>query len=235
MKKAGILLTLVLLVLCLSGCGSTYELTDDENSEIAEYCAYLLLKYDKKYEPSLLDRSDIPTETVEEPEPLPEPTPEPTPEPIPEDQSETGSEDAEPPEEVKVITLSDVVAEKGIGVEYRDFTISDEYNGDVDFYNISAGKGQKVLALRFTVTNLKDKAVKFDLSDNDVSYGLALGKKSIDSTLSILDNDLHFMQAKLKKGQSCEAVLIYMIDENYDGNINFVAMNKEEKVSISIR
>ncbi len=235
MKKAGILITVVFLVLCLSGCGSTYKLSDDENSEIAEYCAYLLLKYDKKYEPTLLEREDLPVLIDEPEEPVPEPAPEPTPEPAPGEPDEPGPEEEEPAEEIKVVTLSDIVGEKGISVEYKDFTISDEYIGDVDFYNISAGKGQKVLAARFTVTNLKDKALKFDLSDNDVSYGLALGKKSVDSTLSILDNDLHFMQTKLKRGESCDAVLIYMIDEDYSGKIDFVAMNKEEKVSISIR
>ncbi len=44
-----------MLVLCMSGCAlvPSVELTEDEQSIIAEYAAGLLLKYDKNYSGSI--------------------------------------------------------------------------------------------------------------------------------------------------------------------------------------
>ena len=56
----------VSLLFVLTGCGSSVQVTDDENRMIAEYAANLLLKYDRNYQMSMVTDEDASEEVTTE-------------------------------------------------------------------------------------------------------------------------------------------------------------------------
>ena len=166
-KKSVIALILLIAVL-VCGCSSApeYNITDDESDAIAQYCAYLLLKYDKNKnaERKLLDKKELEdiynagkeenvTEAVTPTPPITDPgTPTPTPTEAPE-VTDTPTPTPEITEEPKnlVSGLTELYGKTDFTVEYGYYKLSEKYVENE--YSVITPKqdGEKVLALYFLI------------------------------------------------------------------------------------
>jgi len=231
MKKILILTVFFILSFSISGCSSAdrIELSDDESDAIAQYCAHLLLKYDKNKtdDRKLLDidelkdiykESDNNLETDDvtaTPTPVPTssenssetPSASPSPSPAP-----TGSENTE--DDVKSeASLSVLYESTGLKVEPVSCEMSKTYMEN-EVFTITAKDTEEIAAVKFLIKNESSGKIEADLSECGVQYLLYCKSGSKYSpTLSMLSNDIQFLDVKIEAGGSQEAVLLFIVNK----------------------
>lgn len=246
MKKQFFSIALILIMLLSAGCSSVnIPLTEQESDAIAQYSAYLLLKYDnnKNSTEKLLDLDDLndlkeeklaaeatPTPTVT---PTPTPTPEPTvePEPTAADKGEDdasvdisptsavpGSDTTDPiPDKKDDVKYAESVSElfgKDFEVSYKSFVLSDEYVEN-DYFTVNAPDNKKILSVNFEIKNSSSSEKLFESKNRNLVYTLYTDDRSyIAPEISMLGNDIQFLNDKIKGNSSFNAVLLFYVNEN---------------------
>ena len=240
MRKIALILVFILAASTLAACssGQNIEITDKESDAIAEYCAYLLLKHDKNMtdKRKLLDvkeLQDIYKENKGESTDADSisgtvtPTPVITPSSVPDkdpDKSDTSSQEgskdntATPvPSEIKdntVKTLTELYAQKIFDIDYVSYSISDDYSEN-EYSTFNAKTGEKILAVKLKITNNSNEKAKFVSADYPVSYALYCDNGDIiGPSLSMLSNDIQFLNDGISAGKTFESVVIFIIYEN---------------------
>lgn len=213
-KKSGIFfLCIFCWMLCLSGCTQAISLTDQEQNEIAEYIAYLLLKHDRGYESSLAEEITV-TENpsivdeefavIGEDQQEKEPSGETGQTTAPE-QNETG-ENAE---------LKEIFTAPDIQVTFAGCEEHDTYpEGDEEsYFSLVTPEGKKLAVMKFKVHNLSEKERTFRQLDTEVRYRLDLDAATIvKPSMTLLLNDLQYMDVVLEPGEEREAVVVFAVD-----------------------
>ena len=240
MKKIRMILAVLAISVITCGCsaGEHIALTEEESDAIAQYSAYLLLKYDKNknFERKLLDvkeLEDIYKERKEEsqkddPTPTPSPTPTPTASPEPSGEAEvtpTPVKEEEIPTEAPVQiggeigeeigNLNDLYADRNFTVSYKSFKISKVYSED-EVSSFSAKEGEKLLSVSISIKNNLEKEKAFISAEHPIEYRLYSGNGDVIAPeTSFLPNDLNFLNEsnKIGAGKSLKAVLLFVIDE----------------------
>ncbi len=224
-----------LCILCtamlLSGCASATALTDAERDAIAEYVAYLLLKYDKDYQSRLVETVTVPDNPsmVEEEFTV-----------IGQEKdsqgssggtakddtsSAEGSTDAskgdtqqggngEKPAEKENVKLASFFAKKGIEVSFDGYQEYAAYPEGESFFSLVAPKGKKLAVMKFTVQNGSDKEQTFSQADSEIRYRLDLDAETfIQPDMTLLVNDLQYVDTVLKPKEKMEAVVVFTVDK----------------------
>ena len=228
-----------LCILCtamlLSGCTKATSLTDAERDAIAEYVAYLLLKYDKDYESRLVEKvtvPDNPSMVEEEFTVIGEQ----------EDKSQTGTsadgtstdgssptdntpsdgsqggaqegENGEKPTEKENVELAEIFAAEGIQISFDGYQEYSSYPEEEGFFSLVAPKGKKLAVMKFTVQNSSKKERAFHQADSDIRYRLDLDAENfIQPDMTLLVNDLQYMDTVLKPKEKMEAVVVFTVDK----------------------
>lgn len=201
MKKAALLFCLIILVLSLTACssGENIKLTDEESDAIAQYCAYLLLKYDKNKtdDRKLLDvkelqdiykeRNGVEDDTGDK-DPTPTPsavptgaekaTPTPTQKPDKEKPTEVPTEapTAAPtavPDKNLVKSLTKLYSVDDFKVEYKSYETTKIYEHSGGLFR-SKDDNTDLLVVNFEITNTGSSAKKFDSENYPIDYELSL-------------------------------------------------------------
>ncbi len=226
MKKRFLSIALILIMLLSAGCSSVnIPLTEQESDAIAQYSAYLLLKYDnnKNSTEKLLDLDDLndlkeeklaaeatPTPTVTPtPTPTPEPTAEPTAEPEP-----TAADKGEEKDDVKYAESVSELFGKDFEVSYKSFVLSDEYVEN-DYFTVNAPDNKKILSVNFEIKNSSSSEKLFESKNRNLVYTLYTDDRSyIAPEISMLGNDIQFLNDKIKGNSTFNAVLLFYVNEN---------------------
>ncbi len=231
-KKVSVLFLVVFLTIILSGCskGDFIELSEDESNAIAQYSAYLLLKYDnnKVDDMRLLDKQEVidirekekeeaaPTAVpTEEPEPVVTDTPEPEITDVPEDSTENTETLPIPTEAVTSTcsSISEVMECKDFSVNYSSINIYDSYKSENEAFALTAPKGKKLCIVDFSIENLLEEDKVFNSTDYKVNYKLVCENgKSHSSEISLLANDLLYYNSVIKKGSSVTASVVFYVE-----------------------
>lgn len=197
----GMLLTGVLF---LSGCASLPEMTAEQESEIVEYAAGLLMQNMKDYDSRLVDLSLYAgsTETAEETE-----------EPKEDKMDEVAdTEKIDVTEGEKQDSAEKLLLPEGVVLTYQGNNVADTYPADGEgepFFALDAKEGSRLLVLHFTVyntteeeqtVNILEKAPKCLIVVNDTEKAYALPTMLLD--------DLRSYKGILKAGEETELVLI---------------------------
>ncbi len=235
MKKVSFLFLLIFLSVILTACSSEYiSITEDESNAIAQYCSYLLIKYDKNHRDDirLLDEkkleeeiakrkaeeeknnpTSVPTEVPEEP------TPTVTEAPNEPDEPAVTDEPTAEPSAGPIIPESDVdsIAEAGeitgFTVDYRKYGLTDSYTNEGEFYSFSAPEGKKLCVFEFVITNTGSKDATFDAISYGLSYKLHTEAGIIHkSELSLFTDDIQFYDLSIKAGETAHATLIFYVN-----------------------
>lgn len=240
MKKVSILLLTIFLMTVLTGCSGDYiSITEDESNAIAQYCSYLLLKYDKNKvdDTRLMDYKDLMKELdarkkAEEPiiTEVPEKitsTPEPTAEPVNDDNpaeptavpteapSDVPDDFTEPGEVVENYTLSEALGLSDFTIDFKQSLLADSYDTGDKFFSMTASEGKKLAVVEFTVKNITKSDKRLDMTEVEVKYELTDSKGTTHSpVISFLTNDMQFYNETIGAGKTVTACVVFYVDND---------------------
>lgn len=203
MKKFGIVLIIVSML--LTGCVSTYKLTEEQSDIVATYASYVVLKHNKKFDDSLVN---IPQESKETDNVQLEE--ESTQGNVETNENETeennNSEQVEVQEEV--IPLATALGLEGIQIEYENFETGTTYNEGTALAK-SSSAANSLLIMHFNITNTSSEDKMLDILTLNPSFELKINKKTtINIQPTILLTDLGTYKSSIKAGETVQAVLV---------------------------
>lgn len=213
MKKRIVIIGMTFLLCCMGGCLQDVPLTDAEMNAVAEHAAGLLLKHDVNYTSSLLP-DDVMAELLT---PSPTPSPVPTKGPGEQGSSAGGSSSGATVTIIPEVTeetnaqLTELFAQEGLQVSYDRYEISDSVVSS-NYYVLEAKEGCTYITTYFTIMNPTQEELVFDASGKKITYVLDVDMKSrYRAALSMLENDMQYMELAVPAGQSKQAVLVFEI------------------------
>ncbi len=234
MKKVSILCLMIFLSVFLTACSGSdnISITQEESDAIAQYCAHLLIKYDKNHRDSirLLDMKDLEKQIKErekaaeeearknKPKATPTEVPTPTPDadaPVDSDITptpEAGEPAVTEPPEPECLSIAEAGGIEGFAVDYVKHGLADSYTNAGEFYSFSAPKDQKLCVIEFAIRNTSGVDSVFDAAPYKLSYRLVTeGGKSHGSEISLFADDIQFYNSTVKAGESAHATLIFYV------------------------
>lgn len=249
MKKR-ILLTGLSLMLCvLAGCLEATPLNDEEMDVVAEYAASLLLKYDKHYETPLYYQEEREVRLTPTPTPTPKPKkPTATPTPVADNGNSSEETNGDKTPEVTATPvptvtpaplfdhaettrcLTELIAEENVtvsctGCELMESVVSNDY------FSLQAKEGRQYAVVYFTLTNNSDQDIVFDASGKGLEYSIDVNTKEKSRvSLSLLENDLQYMEIPIPASGNSEAVLVFEIADKEINTLHLIIEDKEDNV-----
>lgn len=213
MKKIWCLPAVLTISILLSGCGAV--ISDEDNRVIAEYAADLLLKYDRDYQPTLVEPEAEP-ETDSSTESVSEETDSSSTEQ--KDSTEGTSEASSETTVLEVTDLAQVFGLEGVSISFSQCTFPDRYpdlEADHEVVSVDAETGYKLAVVEFDVKNQTEQDMDIDLLHRTVGYKLVVDDSNhARPMLTILTNDLGTLQSVIPAGETQKAVLIFQISED---------------------
>lgn len=216
----------VCAVLCaamvlLTGCGAV-DLTDSESNLISEYAAMVLLKYSRTYQPRLQDKV-VEVETTRDIYSMPTTTSADLPETQNGSSSSNGS-DSSAVAELSTKSLAETlgVSAEGFRVEYAGYEVVEKYTDSKSPYlSIQVkSKDQRYLVLKFDITNSSGEEKECDILSQKNSYRCRVNdKERFGAQFTMLFDDLATFKEVFSAGETKQAVLIFQISAEYEGNI----------------
>lgn len=228
MKKQGIALVCV-AVLLMTGCGAVLpEMTDEQADAIGEYAAITLLKYDANSRSRLVDLSQIKEEAVlpEELETLPQE--EKQPEEIP-DVSDTPAADHQ--EDMWADSMESFLElPEGISVTYLGYETCQSYQEENSLYfALEAAEGRELLVLRFSLQNHSEADCMVDLVDRKDQYRVTVnGSYTRIALTTMLANDLSTYMGTVPAGGAEDVVLLLEIAPEEVGTVENITLNLKD-------
>ena len=229
MKKLYGFIMVFLMVVMLVGCTSeNIPITEEESDAIAQYCAHLLLKYDKNKvdDRKLMDKDELEDyyKELEKANPTPVPSGDPTPTPKPtkapkptsSDKTEKDNKPSATPEDTsdKAGSLTELYGIKGFEVKYKSGKLTKTYNEN-DYSTITARDGEMIFSASFEIENTGKESKKFVSSDSNVKYVLYCENGNMYSPqISMLSNDIQFLNDEVGAKKDFTAVLLFVVSEN---------------------
>lgn len=246
MKRLILSLLLTLLLLTFTGCMKQVKTTEEETEAIAEYMAGLLLKYDSNYDKTLIDINDkaadvddnTGTQTADRNE---------------HDSDTSSSSDKTLPDNAdkkdkkednvntQQVSLSELIGLKDFDITYSGYEIAKFYPEKTDgtYFSVQADNGKQLLVVKFNIKNKSDKAKQINLSEAEIKYQLNIaGSKNYIPWITLLDNDMQYIDTTIETGKATEAVLIYQISKDTDPNkenVKLVVSKAEKEIAIPIK
>lgn len=214
----------VLPLMYMSGCSSiSYGNTKEE--EVVEYAVNAVLNHDKNYIVKLADRAPEPETTtvwISDNEA----------------QNAAGSESQEGnagnnnssggnSEKPQTVTVS---ANEGFGlsgftVTEAGYELSDRYPDGNDGFSMVALKNNKLLVLKFNVTNNSGSAASLDMLGKNLSYRCLINNsKGVNVQVTALLNALNTYNGTFEAGETKEMVLVFQISDEISANINNISL-----------
>ena len=216
--------TALIAVGLLTGCGENVipELTEEQQDLVVEYAASTLLKYDKNHERRLITIEEVEAEEQkQEAMKAAVQAMKLSKENSEVEQEEKTDADAEveevidnaPPE--APATLEEALQLEQISCAYTGYEIVDDYpeQGENLYFVMSATEGNKLVVLKFNVSNLSDAEATLDMNRTGVRFKIAVNGEEKNALTTMLLNDLAYYQGTIAAGESTELVLVCEIPE----------------------
>ena len=221
---------LAVSVLSLTGCADIKNLSEEQENEIAEYAAGVLLQNSDKYSYRLITKEE--KEVTETPTPMPTSAAAQASDAPQESQPEQTA--AAPEDSKKEVSLDDLYHLKGVSILYTSYRLADKYGSS----QIRAEQGKKLLVAEFSLKNNSGAKKKVKLIDRrKISYQLNVDGTTYSPQISLLENQLDYLEATIAKGKSQKAVLVFQVDKNAT-NASSIDLSIEEgnnKTSVKMK
>ena len=221
---------LAVSVLSLTGCADIKNLSEEQENEIAEYAAGVLLQNSDKYPYRLIAKEE--KEVTETPTPMPAtPTPTSAAAQASDAPQESQPEQtaATPEDSKKEVSLDDLYHLKGVSILYTSYRLADKYGSS----QIRAEQGKKLLVAEFSLKNNSGAKKKVKLIDRrKITYQL-----NVDGTTYSPQISLDYLETVIAKGKSQKAVLVFQVDKNAT-NASTIDLSIEEgnsKASVKMK
>lgn len=227
-----------LIMITLTGCGSSIALTARENDLIAEYAAGILLKYDKNYNNRLVRiiETEEDSVVVGENETL-----------ASEENTSLGAEDVVSIEEETTVSmemsLGNALKIENLTASYEGYFITDAYPEAVleneVVFSMKAVTGFKLLILKFYLENPTEEVLIEDILSKNLSFILTVnGEIKANSQLTMLLDDLSSFKDEVEPYSAKELVLVFQVPDRYNSedSISSMILNiKDASASSPIR
>lgn len=226
MKRLKLLLVL-LLSLTLTGCIPKHNLTDAQTDAAAEYMAGKLLQNDRDYNQGLIPKEELGEEYSSN-----------------ETTSDTNNVIEEPSSDAinegetsNDYTLSEVIGAEGFSVQYKEYKLVASYSEDPDSFSLDPADGYQLLVAKFTVKNKTKSEKEINLIQSGIAYQLNVnGNTAYDPILTLLENDLQYIDIKIAASKSDEVLLIFEVLKDIDlSNIYLTATKDSKSVTIEVK
>lgn len=223
MKK--IVVLAIACVITMTGCMQRSVVADNQNEMVAEYMAGILLKNDKSYKKNLIPQEKVERKVTEEVTASNQ---------IPENEKNTGTNNTDAVKSidnsksgiVRNASLSEVIGTKDFDIKYTGYFLCNSYPEDTSksYFSVPARQGNQLLVTTFTIENKTSKEKKLELSSSKVNYQLDINIGIMyKPLLTLLENDLQYMDIKLKSGKKQNVLLIFEVSKDIDmSNINLI-------------
>lgn len=219
---------LAVSVLSLTGCADIKNLSEEQENEIAEYAAGVLLQNSDKYSYRLITKEEkevtetpTPTSAAAQASDAPQ-------------ESQPEQTKAAPEDSQKEVSLDDLYHLKGVSILYTSYCLADKYGSS----QVRAEQGKKLLVAEFSLKNNSGAKKKVKLIDRrKISYQLNVDGTTYSPQISLLENQLDYLEATIAKGKSQKAVLVFQVDKNAT-NASSIDLSIEEgnnKTSVKMK
>lgn len=221
---------LAVSVLSLTGCADIKNLSEEQENEIAEYAAGVLLQNSDKYPYRLITKKE--KEVTETPTPTPTSAAAQASDAPQESQPEQTA--AAPEDSKKEVSLDDLYHLKDVSILYTSYRLADKYGSS----QIRAEQGKKLLVAEFSLKNNSGAKKKVKLIDRrKITYQLNVDGTTYSPQISLLENQLDYLETVIAKGKSQKAVLVFQVDKNAT-NASSIDLSIEEgnnKTSVKMK
>ena len=222
MRKRGLALTMA-AAFCMTACGSTIpDMTEEENAQVVEYAAGLLLKYDENHHGRLVEEAEMETvaeenieDTTEEQTQPEQPKAEETKEEV---QEETPVVDvSEEESKISYNSIEEFYGINDVWMIYEGYEVKDIYPDNETeemFFAMTATEGCKLLVLEFDVVNVGTADKNLDMLSVGAKFKVSVNGSSPRYALTtMLMNDLASYTGTIPVGASEKLVLVVELPE----------------------
>lgn len=261
MRKSAVVLTLLILLVTVAGCGTSLsEMSPEDNEMVSEYSVSLLLKYDSENHSRLVDTSQFLNnynfalqvredsinsyneKIIAEEELRKEET-------LLQEELLNGTEEELLQDTVKddeyggatvidytqpSMSIESYLGIPNYSISYSGYSLVDSYpeDGTDFFFSMDAATSKKLLVVKFNVTNNGSDGT-LDIFSQNVTFKLDINGKGLSSVYkTMLEDDLSEYLGDFSAGQTKELVLIYEVPEGIDINSISLGLYNKEKGSI---
>lgn len=227
---------LMTTVLTLSACGSTVpEMSEEQNAQIVEYAAGLLLKYDENQHSRLIEETEAEETGAEEAQQADAQT---------EDRQEEETAIPQSGEEPEIVdnTVDETAVERsrsieefygleGVEIRYTGFELKDSYPDndsapDELYLAMNATSGCKLLVLNFDAVNTSGQEVNLNMVSAGAKFKISLnGEAPRYALTTMLLNDLGSYTGTIAAGETERLVLIGEIPADKADSIQSVSLS----------
>ncbi len=240
----GKLISLSLIcALLLGGCGSEIaEMTEEQQTQIGEYAAFAMLRYDAEHRSRLVDYSEV--EAADEAKRLAEEAAAAAElarqTETGEDQKPEGTYDANGnPVEVIDRTddgagyVSDTMEDflelpNGVLLTYRGYTIQSSYPEDSDvseYFVVDATAGNRFLVLWYSIYNGSGAEANINFLADSITFKCRVNDSNTATALvTMLDDDMSTLQTVMRDNDEMDCVLVFEINNDLADNINTIVV-----------
>lgn len=207
----------------LTGCQSSANLTNEQLDEVSEYIGGKLIQYSSSYQEMLLSKAQLKeaeAETEEKPEQADSIVPVSKPQSTQTSSTGTGSSSgfstSEHKTDTKAVTAAAVMGASSFDVKASDYGFYNSYpkNGAKNHFVLNASSGKKLLVVKVKLTNTGSSAKKLDTANHVFKCKASGDKLSGEALVSLLKNDIHFMNTTVKAGKSVNGILVFEVSKN---------------------
>lgn len=204
MRKSILVTTAVLgLSVVLSGCAyQVTELEEDEQEEVAAYCAKVVAKHNENNGKGLVKLAVSEDDEESEDDTSSEASEDTS------SSSESATSEDDSATENETVSLSRAIGIKGIRFSFRDAKTSGSYESN-DVYDLSPDAGNELLVIRVRAKNTGKKDIKLDMTTKDLKFTASYGDQSANADMTLLMNDLTTFQGTIKAGKSRDLVVLF--------------------------
>ncbi len=242
--KKELAVILAAVVLLFTGClgMDPPEITEEQEKQMAQYAAGVLMKHNKFYMENLMTPTPTPEVT---PTPSPAPSPTSTPSPTPGKDPTTGPDPSGGPTPTKagdggnekaLAELKDVIGVDGLELSYGGYEMYESYT--FDSYSVEPSDAGKLLMIaKIIVKNTGDSALNVNLTDKKLNYRLYMDANNyLLPKWSILLNDFTTLNMTLEAGQSFESVLVFEVERDLNpSKLNLFILQGDKTVIVVLK
>lgn len=219
----------------MTACGSAIpDMSEEQNAQVVEYAAGLLLKYDENYHSRLVEEPEAEPgeeepivqeeETVKETEttPVVDVTQEPETTPVVDVTQE--------PVEASFGSVEEFYGIDGVSITYNGYELKDMYPDTQEseelYFAMNATRGCKLLVLNFDAANISGGDLNLDMLSRDTKFKVSINGETPKYALTtMLMNDLSSFTGTIAAGASERLVLVSEITEEKANSIQTISLN----------
>lgn len=232
-RKKGIVCVLMCgAMLLFAGCGEKpYELTEDDQSKIADYAAHVVTKYNGSQEEGLLKVE--PEEILAAEEEDTENSAEQDEKKEENEKNQSGGGSVDKPKTETVSLNKALQLESGLKASFARYDVTDSYV-EADYFAMNATSGKTYLVVHINL-EAEGQDVDCDMLSKELKFRVVInGEKEVGAQTSILLNDLSTYQGTITQGSAQDCVLLFETETEAVNNIESLGLKVVKGTSSSI-